>query len=221
MGYTPRQISVRAQEAAWNLLAALDREGIVAAFVDSYAARFNRPGYNDQPAHFREMVETIRREALLEMVTFLEGELPRLLGILTRPPAKSQRVKKGATNKSKTAQNAQPARLNAAERQKTDLFRQEFFSAFGKVTEWKKEEFGEFWRDYELYRNLSAKAQASAATDKKKSEISVAGPFVDRCALLLDPSLMETARTEAAKFRVTLHVKTLTILKQVFADRDN
>jgi hypothetical protein len=219
MGYTPRQISVRAQESAWKLLAALDREGVVATFLDSYAARFNRPGYNDQPAHYREMLETIRREALLEMVCFLEGELPRLLGILTKSKTATSRGKKANSKKTKKPQIVKSPRMNAADRQKTDLFRQEFFSAFGKVMEWKKEEFGEFWRDYELYRKLGAKAEESAA--KRKSDAMVAGPFVDRCALLLDPSLMETARSEAARFRAELHQKTTAILKQVFADREN
>lgn len=222
MGYTPRQISVRAQETAWALVSALDRDAIVADFLDAYCREFDRPGEQEQPAHYREMLGTIKRESLLEMVTFLEAELPRRLGILTRTKAAAAvRKKKKFTGKNKLQQMARkPPRLLAAERQKIDLFRQEFFSSLGRVLEWRKEEFGEFWRDHLIYKKLNdLEFSGAPAPTPRKLAASVAGPFVDRCALLLDPSLMEIARRAAARFRSQLHGKTALILKDVFTRR--
>jgi hypothetical protein len=225
MGYTPRQISVRAQETAWGLLSALDREGIVADFLDGYCKKFERPSANDQPAHYREMLATIKREALLEMVTFLEEEVPRQLGVLTREKVTSKPVKKGKKGKSKTKSRTpaqRPPRLLAADRQKIDLFRQEFFVGLGQVMEWRKEEFGEFWRDHEIYKKLNGQQNQEGTSRAKPALMSIGGPFVDRCALLLDPSLMDIARRAAADFREQLHLKTTGILKEVFTrKRDN
>ena len=55
---------MRAREAATLLLATLDRDEMVPRFLDMYAAENRRPGRADQPAHYREQLETIRREAI-------------------------------------------------------------------------------------------------------------------------------------------------------------
>ena len=44
MPYRPRELVIRAREAAFFLLATLDRDEMVQRFLDMYAAEFRRPG---------------------------------------------------------------------------------------------------------------------------------------------------------------------------------
>jgi len=60
MPYRPRELVVRAREAAARLLATLDHNEMVPRFLDMYAAENRRPGRADQPAHYRDQLETIR-----------------------------------------------------------------------------------------------------------------------------------------------------------------
>jgi hypothetical protein len=212
MGLTPRQIAVRAQETAWQVLSALERGGLVANFLDSYAREFNRPTGNVHPGQYGEMLQTIRRESLLEMVMYVEAEFPRWLGILTRQRQKS-RPKKGRARKKARVEKS--ARRLVAERQMVELFRQEFYVALGKALGWRKEEFDEFWRDHEIYQQLGA----SEPRERKRRTTAIEGPFVDRCAFLLDPSLLETARRVAGKFRAQLHDAAASVLRKAFVRR--
>lgn len=208
MGLTPRQIVVRAQETAWLLLQAVERGGLVERFLDSYAKEFNRPSRAAQPARYSEMVATIRRESLLEIVTQVEREVPRYLG------NRSARLKKVRGRAISKAQ--EKARQLVAERQRRDLFREEFFAALGKALDWDKGESQEFFHDREVYQKLS---EPESRTKQKKSLAVVAGPFVDRCAFLLDPSLLEAARRTAARFRSQLRATASSILRKVFIRR--
>ncbi len=72
---------MRAREAAAMLLATLDRNEMVQRFLDMYAAEFRRPGRADQPAFYREQLQTIRREAILAMVMRIESSLPSELKV--------------------------------------------------------------------------------------------------------------------------------------------
>ena len=79
MPYRPRELVIRAREAAFFLLATLDRDEMVQRFLDMYAAEFRRPGRADQPVHYREQLQTIRREAILAMTLRVEAALPTRL----------------------------------------------------------------------------------------------------------------------------------------------
>ena len=65
MPYRPRELVIRAREAATLLLSTLDRDELVPRFLDIYAAENRRPGRADAPALYREQLATIRREAIL------------------------------------------------------------------------------------------------------------------------------------------------------------
>ena len=80
MRFTPRQIVVRAQETAYLLLATLDREALVSRFLQSYAKDQNRAGVITQPELYGDLMASVRREALLAMVTHVDEALPRRLG---------------------------------------------------------------------------------------------------------------------------------------------
>src|SRR5271154_4714438 len=97
MPYRPRELVVRAREAAARLLATLDHNEMVPRFLDMYAAENRRPGRADQPAHYREQLETIRRESLLAMVLRAEAALPTRLKVhvTVRETKRRPKPKKG------------------------------------------------------------------------------------------------------------------------------
>ncbi len=219
MPYRPRELVVRAREAAAVLLSALDREEMVARFVDMYAAENRRPGRADRPSLYREQVQTIRRESILAMVLRIEAALPARLKVdvtmravkgAKKRPAKRKKGRRG----SRLTKGPKPGRGGTIELAIPflDLFREEFFIALGRYLEWSAEDAAEFWHDLELYEKLSEKRPARVS--KRKAAAMAYGPFADRVAMLLDPSLMEQARRAAAKFQVELNSSADRILRR-------
>lgn len=218
MPYRPRELVVRAREAAMLLLSALDRDEMVHRFLDMYAAENRRPGRADQPSHYREQLETIRRETILAMVLRVEKALPARLKVrvsmrtVSRGKKASKKKKKGATRVKRTSKPAVELAIPFL-----DLFREEFFVALGQALRWSDEDAQEFWRDLEVYEKLSGH-EPQRPTGRGARGI-VSGPFVDRTALLLDPSLMEQARRAAGKFQVELNSTADRVLRRIFTRR--
>ncbi len=220
MPYRPRELVIRAREAAHLLLAALDRNEMVPRFLDMYAAENRRPGRADQPAHYRDQLETIRREAILAMVLRAEAALPTKLKVHvvvrgakpragSRTKLKKGKAKKGVKVKKKTRTSGIDLAIPLL-----DLFREEFFVALGQALRWSDDEARSFWHDLELYEQLQAKEPKRAPRRAIAS-----GPFVDRTALLLDPSLMEQARRAAGKFQMELDAAADRVLRTAFSKR--
>ena len=216
MPYRPRELVVRAREAATLLLATLDRNEMVARFLDMYAAEHRRPGRADQPAFYREQLQIIRRESILAAVLRIEAALPARLKVsvtvrgAARPP-------KGKKTKGKKSSRRAPRRRSAGVDLAIpflDLFREEFFVALGQALGWTNDDAQEFWRDFELYEMLSTREPSRSA-----GRSAASGPFVDRVALLLDPSLMEQARRAAAKFQPEINAAADRVLRRVFSRR--
>jgi hypothetical protein len=221
MPYRPRELAVRAREAATLLLNTLDHNEMVQRFLDIYAAENRRPGRADQPAHYREQLETIRREALLAMVLRMEAALPTRLKVHVTVRESKRRVnakkgKKSAKRRRETRKRARKPGLDLAI-PLLDLFREEFFVALGQALRWSDEDAQEFWHDLELYESLTAHEPRRQAGRTTRAIAS--GPFVDRTALLLDPSLMEQARRAAGKFQSELNAAAERVLHRVFSRR--
>ncbi len=208
---------VRAREAAALLLASLDRNEMVERFLDMYAAEFRRPGRADQPGLYREQRETIRREAILSMVLRVESALPAHLKVRVTMRRPARRTKAKKAKKGKKSRN--PRKLPRASLEIAfpllDLFREEFFVALGQALNWSEEGAREFWHDLELYEKLSVQQ----TRPRSRARAGVTGPFVDRTALLLDPSLMEQARRAAGKFQWELDAAADRVLRKVFSRR--
>jgi hypothetical protein len=215
MPYRPRELVVRAREAATLLLAALDRDEMVARFLDVYAAEHRRPGRADHPVFYRDQLSTIRRESILAMVLRIEKALPARLrvSVTVRGANRARKGKKGKKKKTK------PARSSSMELAIPflDLFREEFFVALGRALDWTDRDAEEFWRDLELYEQLSTREPRCPGP--RASRVPASGPFVDRVAMLLDPSLMEQARRAAGKFQTELDAAADRILRKAFARR--
>jgi hypothetical protein len=218
MPYRPRELVVRAREAAALLLATLDHNEMVPRFLDMYAAENRRPGRADQPAHYREQLETIRREAILAMVLRVQSALPTRLKVrvtmrdTARRSTKKSKKRKNARSKGKTRKATLELAIPLL-----DLFREEFFVALGQALQWSESDTTEFWRDLELYEKLSCREPRRQPGRTMRAIAS--GPFVDRAALLLDPSLMEQARRAAGTFQLDLNMAADRVLRKVFSRR--
>jgi hypothetical protein len=216
------------------LLATLDREAYVVRFLRAYANDNDRPAIITQPILHRELMGTVRREALLAMATHVDELAPRFLGLAEGSSdnaargssARGGKRKNSGKKSSKAAKGGagvdppapkratEIARQRAAEIEALNLFRQEFFAALGQALRWTQPDFEEFARDYDLYEKAGAHAANAARATK-----AVAGPFVDRCGLLIDPSMLEQARRAAGKFEAQLRAATQAAMKRVFAAR--
>jgi hypothetical protein len=207
---------VRAREAAGMLLSTLDHNEMVPRFLDMYAAKHRRPGRADQPSFYREQLQMIRRESILAAVMRIEAALPARLKVSVtvrsgarRPSARKRKGKKAGRAKPRRASSGIDLAIPFL-----DLFREEFFVALGQALNWNHEDAQQFWRDLELYEMLSAREPKRAAR-----RAAASGPFVDRVALLLDPSLMEQARRAAGEFQVEVNAAADRVLRQVFSRR--
>lgn len=218
MPLRPREIAVRAREAATLLLRTLDQNEMVQRFLDMYAAEYRRPGRADQPARYREQLETIRREAILSMVERLEQALPRQLDVHV-PVQPAQRRAKPQRRGTKSKSRRPVARKRGWDFAipVLDLFREEFFVALGQALNWTEEDANEFWRDLELYEKLSERQNQRQL--KHTARPIAAGPFVDRVAFILDSSLMEQARRAASKFHRELDSASDQVLRKVLSAR--
>jgi hypothetical protein len=216
MPYRPRELAVRAREAAALLLRALDHGEMVERFLDLYAAEHRRPGRADHPALYREQFGTIRREAILTMVLRIEKALPTRLkvGFTVRGRRPPRRTRKG-----RRVARSRPKKKPALELAIPflDLFREEFFVALGQALDWTDDDAQEFWRDHEVCERLTGREPRRPAG--RASRMAASGPFVDRVALLLDPSLMEQARRAAARFQHELNAAADRVLRKVFSRR--
>jgi hypothetical protein len=232
MKYTPRQIVVRAREAAYLLLVALDHDAMVKRFLEGYAKEHDRAGVITQPPLFRDLMGSVRREAILEMATHIDDVAPRKLGIVLQTQdsarAKSARKKTSRGVKEKRAvrdvaqKRALPAgatatRLRTAELQVLNLFREQFFAALSQALRWTPDDLAEFSRDYDLYQTIAARV--GDVQTPRGAKGAVTGPFVDRCGLLVDPSMLEQARRAAGKFQAQLDATAEGVLKKAFAKR--
>jgi hypothetical protein len=180
-------------EVANELLSALDRGGLVADFVDAYVAENDRRALKCDPGGYRELEATIGREALLAMVAQVTSQLPRFL-----TPRR-------------------PAVLRGPEAQAAEAFGAELFAALGRAQDWSEDDAAGFRKDLDLYQHLAM--PAARGTGRRKTPDAARGPFVDRCALLLDPSMMEKARRAAAKFSVELERTASKMLTNLFRRR--
>jgi hypothetical protein len=225
MALTPRQVVVRAREAAALLVRALDQERLVLRFVDAYAVQYSRPCCTAYPGQYLETVALLRREALLTMAIWMESEAPRILGLTKRVAIKKASPKaqmRGNAKKSR-AKKLLTATGSAAPGPLAVQFLGEFFTTLVEAQQWSAEDVLQFRADLSLYRRLDSQyanvvQPRRFATSRKLAGV-VGGPFVDRCGVLLDPSMFDAARRASARFEEHLRLRAGTILKSVFARR--
>jgi hypothetical protein len=171
-----RQLARLARQTANTLAGVLEHTGVVVRFAEGYIGVAKRPELKAHAEQYGEMLAALRREALLFMLLHAETVLPRYL----------PRPKRGA-------------RRNFSATQAVQVFRESLLEELARTGRWNPNEVFEFRRDLAIYERLTAHRAAASRTERRQSEAG--GPFADRCALLLDPSMLERARAAANRFR--------------------
>jgi hypothetical protein len=162
-----------AEALAGELLATLQRERLVPRFVDSYVVAHGRYSIQVHPTQYRDLLELLQREALLAMTARVlqEASVPAL----ARKSRASRRRRQGP---------GAPA------------LRRNLLTALGRQKKWSAGDALDFQTDLRQYEDLMARP-ADARRARKPYEVAD-HPFVDRCAMLLDPSFLEQARVAAS-----------------------
>ena len=189
--YTRENMTIAARETAARLSVALGGGGLAAQFVRRYAEANHRRALLAHPARHRELIERIGREALLALAASVEKDLPRRLGI---PRAIARRENPRSGGGSGLLREAQDAVL-------ANHFRVEFYGRLAELFDWDRAELEDFWRDLDLYTRVVRAPRPRKlwrGARRRKTDRHL-GAFADRCAFLLDSSLLERARRAAAE----------------------
>jgi hypothetical protein len=169
------------RELARRIVAEMSRARFAPAFLESYAREFNRA---DVVAHLerrRELEPIISREILLAIAARIALTLQE-----QNSPSHGQRGKRGARARPFIQWNS-------------GTFIRELAAAIARESGWTLGDSVEFQSDLQIYVSL-LKAPASGRTQAARHR----SPFVDRCAILLDPSMLENASRAAAKLLVRI-----------------
>jgi hypothetical protein len=159
-----------------NMIVAIERDRLVGLFVASYVAQHDRRGILGGPARDRELADTIGREILLAMIMEVREALPYFFG---------KKLK---------------SKLRTEEALAIEAFFREFMAALARAQNWNAEDRRQFRRDLSLYADFSARRNIKAKSREKVNAPEEEAPFIARVALLLDPSMLEQARSGARKF---------------------
>ena len=160
-------------ELAQRLTEGLQRERIVPRFVDSYVVEHGRHALQVHASLYRDLLELLRREALLAMTA-------RALEITYAEPLPAGRAK--------------PRPML---RKDGVAFRRKFLAALSRQQKWSAGDALDFQTDLQIYEDLLARNTSTRRTRKPFEAAN--HPFVDRCAFLLDSSFLEKARMAASR----------------------
>jgi hypothetical protein len=168
------------RELAKQLRDALKIGRVASAFLESYAKQFDRPEATAHPERRRELEVMLEREMLLAMTAHI-ARAAEINSRARRSPRSSKSLSDPVT------------------------FLRDLVAAIAKESNWTAGDAMEFRSDLEIYRHLSAVVAARASATRAR--IVPAGPFVDRCAILLDPSMIENASRAAGKLLLQLEAQ--------------
>ncbi len=161
-------------ELAAELASALLRERLVPRFADSYVVERGRYALQTHPTRYRELLALLAREALLAMTVRALEEA-------------------GAAGQARRSK-AHGKRRGGAE---MPAFRRHFLTAIARQQKWSAGDALDFQADLRVYEEILARHPGARRT--RKPFEAAEHPFVDRCAILLDPSFIELARTAASR----------------------
>jgi hypothetical protein len=167
-----------AGELAHLLVRAAGPGGLIHQFVRAYAERNDRHMLLNHPPQLREIESTIGREALLVMAAEVRRLTPRTFA--SRPNGS----------------------LRPEEAEFSEAFFAEFLASLARAMAGSPHDApaqaDTLQRDLEMYDHWAVRR--SLRGPRAGSGGGMESPFPDRCAMLLDPSMMEQARRAAADF---------------------
>ena len=175
---------------AADLLTMLKRERLVPRFVDSYVVAHGRYSLQVHPTQYRELLELVHREAVLAMTACVFQQLSN------RESGAFHRRREG------------PSAIS---------LRRKFLAALAREHKWSAGDSLDFQADLHLYEDLMACRPGSRSSHKPFEAAD--HPFVDRCAILLDPSFLEQARVAASRVLAELQEVACVIVTKFFQGR--
>jgi hypothetical protein len=172
------------RELARRIVAEMSRANFAPAFLESYAKEFNRP---DVVAHLerrRELEAILSREILLAVSS-------RVAITLEEQNAPARGARRGR-------------RLRPTLLWNVGTFIRELAAAIARESGWTLGDSVEFQSDLQIYRTLSKTPVSGRSASARNQGARHRSPFVDRCAILLDPSMLENASRAAAKLLIRI-----------------
>jgi hypothetical protein len=168
-------LAARARLAARAVAGLVLEEQRAARFVHDYSFTYFRQGIAGEAEHKAELLAAIERESLLLVAARIERALPGSLA-------------------------SHFSRLSEGEA--ISIFRQAFLTFLGGSLAWDNQERESFRKDLAMYLRLASRE--SRVMVRQPGVPTPAGAFVDRCAFLVDPSMMGQAREAAARYQAQL-----------------
>ncbi len=168
-------LASRARLVARAVLGLVLEEQRAARFVYEYSTTYFRQGIAGEAEHKAELFSAIERESLLLVAARIERSLSRAVA-------------------------SRFSRLSETEAMAA--FRRGFLTFLSGSLAWDSDERESFQRDLAMYLRLAARE--ARLTARRPGALPPAGAFVDRCAFLVDPSMMTQAREAAAPYQVQL-----------------
>jgi hypothetical protein len=178
-------------ELAKQLAETLLQERLVPRFVDSYVVTHGRYALQTHAARYRELLALLTREALLA------ATLRALEEVNTPPQEKKKR-----------------AALRGGS--KPPAFRRKFLTALARQQNWTAGDALDFQTELQVYEEV---LRRPGARRTRKVFEAADHPFVDRCAILLDPSFIEQARIAAGRALTELERLAATVTENVLQSR--
>jgi len=180
------------RELARRIVAEVTRAKLASAFLDSYAREFSRADVVAHQENRREVEAVLNREILLAIaariaLTLEERHAPRRARRRTRPSTQWN----------------------------VGTFIRELAAAVAHESGWTLGDSVEFQSDLQIYISLSKAPTPVRSAPGRIQGTPHRSPFVDRCAIVLDPSMLENASRAAAKLLPRIEALALTVLEDV------
>lgn len=161
-------------------------EHLAGQFLQKYARDFQRDDVLAYSDRVRELTSILEREILLAICAQVSLLLAERLRLMPR----------------RRFQPHSPA-------DDPEKYLRDLLAGIGRARHWTAGDVVEFRGELNLYREIihaESRKRLRTLGAARVSPISASGPFVDRCAFLLDPSMMENARRAAAQLLPELEV---------------
>ncbi|MFZ0820888.1 MAG: hypothetical protein WAM91_12525 [Candidatus Acidiferrales bacterium] len=167
------------RELARRIVAEMSRAKFAPTLLDGYAREFNRADVVAHPERRRELEGILSREILLAIAARIALKLEE-----RNTPRRGRGIRR----------RARPSLLwNAG------TFIRELAAAISRESGWTLGDSVEFQGDLQIYLSLSKQPASPRSASSRNQVARHRSPFVDRCAIVLDPSMLENASRAAAK----------------------
>ncbi len=154
----------------------LEGEWVVPRFIDAYVTRFDRRALLANPTQRRELIASINRELLVALSASSLARLPRYFLM------KKQK------------------RIASPDRRSEHQFRKDFFLALASELHWEVQDREQLEADVKSYATTVAVPRPPQPGEVGAPHPPPSAPFIERCALLLDPSFLDQARYAAEQW---------------------